>query len=123
MEQKVSINRRIVGWLAVLFLIGAAASFLVESGDSENSVNLWQSIFTRVGVLLGTLWLALPKDGTLGNWAEVSPLKLAVILGIVIAVVRAPQHLLRYLPVLLALAAVNRFLRPREKLRPPREFQ
>jgi hypothetical protein len=122
-EQKVTVNRRLVGWLALLFLIGAVASFVVDNGDSENSVNLWQSIFTRVGVLLGTLWLALPKDGTLGKWAEMSLLKLTVILVIVIAVVRAPQQLLRYLPILLALAAANRFLRPREQTRPPRAFQ
>lgn len=102
-----------------MFLIGAVVSFVVEESDSATVA---QSICTRVGVLLGTLWLALPKDGALGRWAEVSIAKFAVILLIVVAVVRAPQRLLRYLPILLAIAAVGRYLRPRAPQRPPREF-
>ncbi len=115
MNQKVTINRRLVGWLALAFLVGAVISFTSE-GDT---VNMWQGICTRVGVVLGTLWLALPKDGTLGKWAEVSMTKLLVIVLALIVVVRAPQ---RYVPILLAVAAAGRYLRPPEKPRPPREF-
>lgn len=116
MDQKVTINRRLVGCLALAFLVGAVVSFFRE-GDS---VNMWQSICTRVGVVLGALWLALPKDGTLGKWAEVSMTKLLVIVLALIVVVRAPQ---RYVPILLAVAAAGRYLRPPDKPRPPREFK
>lgn len=118
MDQKVTINRRLVGFLALAFLVGAVVAFVRE----DDSVNMWQSICTRVGVVLGALWLALPKDGTLGKWGEVSIIKLLLIVGAIVAVVRTPQRFLRYLPLLLAFAAAARFLRPRGKPRPPRDF-
>ncbi len=116
MDQKVTINRRLVGCLALAFLVGAVASFATE--DKE-AATLWQGVCTRLGVVLGALWLALPKDGTLGKWAEVSMTKLLVIILALVVVVRAPQ---RYLPILLAVAAASRYLRPPDKPRPPREF-
>lgn len=116
MDQKVTINRSLVGWLALAFLTGFAFSLVTGPKDSADP---WQGIFSRVGVVLGTLWLALPKDGTLGKWAEVSVLKLVVIVAMFVAVVRAPR---KYLPILLAIGAAARFLRPPDKLRPPRQF-
>ena len=119
MDQKVTINRRLVGCLALAFLVGAVVAFTRALTKEDDSVNMWQSICTRVGVVLGALWLALPKDGTLGKWAEVSMTKLLVIVLALIVVVRAPQ---RYVPILLAVAAAGRYLRPPDKPRPPREF-
>ncbi len=116
MDQKVTINRSLVGWLALAFLTGFVISLF--TGPKE-SADVWQGICSRVGVVLGALWLALPKDGTLGKWAEVSVLKLVVIVLVIVAVVRAPR---KYLPILLAIAAAGRFLRPPDKLRPPRDF-
>ncbi len=116
MDQKVTINRSLVGWLAMAFLAGFVIALVTGPKDSAD---VWQGICSRVGVVLGALWLALPKDGTLGKWAEVSILKLAVIVLAIVAVVRAPR---KYLPILLAIAAAGRFLRPPEKVRPPRDF-
>lgn len=116
MDQKVTINRSLVGWLALVFLVGAVIAFITEENETAN---LAQGICTRVGVVLGALWLALPKDGTLGKWAEVSIAKLVIIILVFVAVVRAPR---RYLPILLAIAAAGRFLRPPDKVRPPRDF-
>ena len=116
MDQRVTINRSLVGWLALAFLTGFVISLVTGSKDSAD---VWQGICSRVGVVLGTLWLALPKDGTLGKWAEVSVLKLVVIVLLIVAVVRAPR---KYLPILLAIAAAGRFLRPPDKVRPPRDF-
>lgn len=104
MDQKVTINRSLVGWLALAFLTAFVISLITGPKDSTDP---WQGICSRVGVVLGTLWLALPKDGTLGKWAEVSVLKLVVIVAMFIAVVRAPR---KYLPILLAIAAAARFL-------------
>ena len=116
MDQKVTINRSLVGWLSLAFLAGFVISLVTGPKDTAD---VWQGICSRVGVVLGALWLALPKDGTLGKWAEVSVLKLVMIVAIFIAVVRAPR---KYLPLLLAIAAAARFLRPRDQVRPPRDF-
>lgn len=116
MDQKVTINRSLVGWLALAFLVGFVISLVTDQAD------VWQGICSRVGVVLGALWFALPKDGTLGKWAEVSILKLIVILLIMITAIRSPKKFVPYLPVLLAIAAAARFLRPHDKVRPPREF-
>ena len=114
-NQKVTINRGLVGWLALASLLGAGASFVFEGED----VNVWQGIFTRVGIVLTALWMALPKDGTLGNWANVSVTTLIAIVAAIFVVARNPRQ---SVPVLLAVAAIGRFLRPRDKPRPPREF-
>lgn len=119
MDQKVTINRSLVGWLALAFLAGFVVSLFTGPTDKAD---VWQGICSRVGVVLGALWLALPKDGTLGKWAEVSILKLIVILLIIITAVRSPKRFVPYLPVLLAIAAAARFLRPSGKVRPPRQF-
>ena len=115
-DQKVTINRSLVGWLSLAFLTGFVVTLVTGPKDSAD---VWQGICSRVGVVLGALWLALPKDGTLGKWAEVSLLKLAVIVAMFVAVVRAPR---KYLPILLAIGAAARFLRPPDKVRPPRDF-
>ena len=114
-NQKVTINRGLVGWLALASLLGAGASFLFEADD----VNVWQGIFTRVGIVLTALWMALPKDGTLGNWANVS---LTTLIGIVAAIFVVARNPRQSVPMLLAVAAIGRLLRPRDKPRPPREF-
>lgn len=116
MDQKVTINRSLVGWLSLAFLAGFVMTLFTGTNDKAD---VWQGICSRVGVVLGALWLALPKDGTLGKWAEVSILKLVVIVALFIAVVRAPR---KYLPILLAIGAAARFLRPPDKVRPPRDF-
>lgn len=113
-NQQVTINRPLVGWLALICIAGAVASFFLEAKD----VNVWQGILTRVSIVLTALWMALPKDGTLGNWASVSVTTLIAIVASIFVVARDPK---RFLPILLAVAAVARFLRPREKSRPPRE--
>ena len=118
-DQKVTINRSLVGWLALAFLIGFVITLVTGPKDKAD---VWQGICSRVGVVLGALWLALPKDGTLGKWAEVSVLKLIVILLIVITAIRSPKRFVPYLPILLAIGAAARFLRPPDKVRPPRDF-
>lgn len=119
MDQKVTINRSLVGWLALAFLAGFVISLV--TGTAEKA-DVWQGICSRVGVVLGALWLALPKDGSLGKWGEVSILKLIVILLIIVTAVRSPKRFVPYLPILLAVAAASRYLRPPTKTRPPRQF-
>ncbi len=113
MTQPVTINRGLLGCLALGCLIGAAVSFVYETEE----VNIWQGAFTRVGIVLTALWMALPRDGRLGNWANVSLSTLILIVGAIFVVSRRPQQ---FLPILLGVAAIGYFLRPREKNRPPR---
>jgi hypothetical protein len=115
-NQTVTVNRTLVGVLAIACLIGAAAAFLYEDDD----VNMWRGIFTRVGLVLTALWMALPKEGTLGKWANVS---LTTLIGITLAIFMVARNPRQYVPLMLAVAAVGRFLRPREKARPAREFR
>ena len=114
-NQTVTINRSLVGWLALASLVGAGVAFRLETDE----VTLWQGVFSRVGLVLTALWMALPKDGTLGRWANVS---LTTLIGIVIALLVVVRNPKQYVPLLLVAAVVARFLRPREKPRPPREF-
>ncbi len=115
-NQTVTINRRLVGVLALASLIGAGAAFFYE----EDEVNMWRGIFTRVGLVLTALWMALPKDGTLGKWANVS---ITTLIGIMVAIFMVARNPRQYVPLMLAVAAIGRFLRPRDKARPPREFR
>lgn len=115
-NQTVTINRNLVGVLALASLIGAVAAFIYE----DDEVNMWRGIFTRVGLVLTTLWMALPKDGTLGKWANVS---ITTLIGMMVAIFMVARNPRQYVPLLLVLAAIGRFLRPREKARPPREFR
>ncbi len=115
-NQTVTINRAMVGVLAIACLIGAGAAFLYEDDD----VNMWRGIFTRVGLVLTALWMALPKDGTLGKWANVS---MTTLIGIMVAIFMIARNPRQYVPLMLAVAAIGRFLRPREKNRPTREFR
>ena len=117
MTQPVTINRGLVGCLALGCLIGAAASFVYETEE----VNVWQSAFTRVGIVMTALWMALPRDGRLGSWANVSLSTIIGIVGAIFFVSNKPKQLLTILPILLGVAAIGFFLRPREKQRPPRE--
>ena len=115
-NQTVTINRTLVGVLALTCLIGAVAAFFYE----EDDVNMWRGIFTRVGLVLTALWMALPKDGALGKWANVS---LTTLIGIMAAIFMVARNPRQYVPLLLVVAAIARFLRPREKARPTREFR
>lgn len=114
-NQTVTINRGLVGWLAVACLLGAGAAILLETDE----VKLWQGVFTRVGIVLAALWMALPKDGTLGRWANVS---ITTLIGIIVAIFVVARNPKQYVPIVMAVAVIARFLRPREKPRPPRDF-
>ena len=114
-NQTVTINRGLVGGLALASLVGAGVSFLWETDD----VPFWQGVFTRVGIVLAALWLALPKDGTLGPWANVS---LTTLIGIIVAIFVVARNPKQYVPIVLAVAVIARYLRPPDKPRPPREF-
>ncbi len=101
MDQKVTINRSLVGWLSLAFLAGFVISLVTDKAMSG------RELFSR-RCSARSLWLALPKDGSLGKWSEVSISQADCDLLIIITAVRSPKKFVPYLPILLAIAAAGR---------------
>ena len=70
--------------------------------------------FVRVGLLLGAFWLALPTKSRPAAWSNVSPY---VVVAIVVALLLVRQMRV-FVPLLLVVALLAFFLRPRPKKRP-----
>jgi hypothetical protein len=117
-DQKIPVNRALVGILALACLTASGLIYWQYSHD--DSWAMWQAAFLRVGVLMSTFWMALPSLGRGDAFARVSPgTLLAVFAGIImIARLRIPVWLL--LPICAFVALVALFLRPRDKKRPSR---
>jgi len=117
-EGKVTLNRPLVGIIA-LACVGAFAT-LYFTGDSsaENKNQMWAAAFLRVGLLMGALWLALPGKGKEAAWAKVST---NTLLGLFLAVLGIAWRPRIAIPFLLVLGILALFIKPRTKYRPPRD--
>lgn len=114
-EEKIEINRTLVGVLSLVCLGLAGVIFWQFGGD--DSWTMWQAGFTRVGLVLAGLWIALPSKGREAAWAHVSGYTLA---GIVVALLLLMRLQLRVvLPLFIVLSIIGLLLRPRPKRRPP----
>ena len=107
-EQQISVNRTLVGMIAAACLV---AGLLI--GFVDEFANLWCAAFVRVGLVMAALWVALPSGDREAAWANISPLTLVGILLFALVFVRRP---LVFLPILIGVALIGFFLRPR---RPP----
>jgi hypothetical protein len=119
-DRKVPINRTLVGLIALACLVTAGAMFFVsrsESGaDTPWGSEMWRAGFTRVGLVMGAFWLALPSRHRDAAWANVSP---AMFLGILAGIAAVAVPRLRFLlPILAVLGVVDYVLKPRGKQRP-----
>lgn len=114
-EQSVSVNRTLVGVIAVACLCAGLAIGLVDS-----FANLWCAAFVRVGLVTGALWIALPSRGRDAAWANISPLTLAAVVLGALVFARRPRV---FFPLLVVFAILGLFLRPRGRPRSrlPRE--
>jgi hypothetical protein len=107
MAGPVAVNRHLVGAIALTCLAAG-----VTIGVTDSYSNLWCGSFIRVGLVMSAFWLALPARGQEQTWASISPLTLlGVLLGLLVFV-RRPQV---FLPLLVVLAAIGLFLRPRKR--------
>src|SRR6187455_2678548 len=71
-------KRNLLGIMALICLAFAVCLWLFTA-DPENNALL--SVVTRVGIVLGSLWLALPSAGTSWAWRKAGPvLIIAVVL-------------------------------------------
>jgi hypothetical protein len=106
-EQKVPVNRTLVGILAIVCLL---AGVIVGTVDSLE--NVWCGSFVRVGLLLGAFWIALPARGRGAAWANVSPWWLAGVLGAALLFVRRPKIFFAIIAVVVLAAVV---IKPRTR--------
>ncbi len=112
-DTKITINRPLVGVLALGCLL-AAAAILIGAPD-DNKWTMWRGAFTRVGLLMSAFWLALPYGSRDAAWANVTPW---TFLGIMLAVAGVAARPRVAVPILIVLAIVGFVLRPRPKKRP-----
>ncbi len=66
-SRKVPINRTAVGLIALGCLVASLGLFFFYPEDV-----MWRSGFTRIGLLMGAFWLALPTKKRDAAWASVS---------------------------------------------------
>jgi hypothetical protein len=117
-DGNVTLNRPLVGVIAIVCLCAYAGLLLTGGDDSpENRNQMWAGAFGRVGLLMGALWFALPPKGKEAAWATVSPY---TFLGLLLAVWGIAARPKIAIPLLLALAIAAYFVKPRNKYRPPR---
>lgn len=109
-----AVRRLLVGLIA-LGCLATAAGLWVFTGDWKNPAT---SVTVRLGIMLGALWLALPKQGENLAWEKCLPAVIAVIA--VLAFVRGSWRVLIYaIPAAIVVGIAAVFLRPRSKRRPP----
>jgi hypothetical protein len=85
-DSQVPVNRPLVGCLALGCL---GLGMLVGVSGIEGTTNLWQGALTRVGVILGALWLCLPTRHREAAWARVPIGTVVVFLVGLLIIVRA----------------------------------
>lgn len=101
-------KRKLVGVMALICLASAVCLWLFTGNPEHNPL---LSAFTRVGIVLGALWLALPTSGTSWAWQKAGP-----VLIIAVALTAVAGRSLRYaLPIAIAVAIALVILRPRPK--------
>jgi len=106
-EQRVEINRTLVGLVTIACFVAAAAIWVFDLEQEH----LWLSGFIRVGLLMGALWLALPSGRRPAAWAHVSPATIPLLLVAIVILIRVPFRIAVLVLVVLVVAAL--VLRPR----------
>ena len=113
-HEKYPVNRMMVG-LVTLVCLGAALALWLFAPQDNSQWRMLQAAFVRVGCVMAAFWVALPTRFRKAAWANVSPTTFA---GILLALFAAAYRPRIVIPILIVLAIVGFFLRPREKKRP-----
>ena len=107
-QDSILVNRRQrVGWVAAGCLAAAAIGFAAQGYD-----NAWASIASRIGIVLGALWMCLPTATRPAAWAAMTPGRLALVVA---AIVLSYRVSIKYLPFLIAAGFLGWLLRPKKK--------
>jgi hypothetical protein len=109
-EQPVTINRVLVGTLALACFVAAFGAWWFRPEES-----FWWAAFIRVGLFMAVFWFALPTHGRQAAWANVSPWTIIIPVVIVVAL---PRYWKLLVPLLAAVMLVGLVLRPKKKPRP-----
>ena len=118
-DGKVTLNRPLVGVIALVCLGMYAGLLLGGSDDADNAPmggGAGAALF-RVGILMSALWLALPGKGKDAPWATVSS---NTFLGLFCAVLFIAWKPKIAIPLLLFIGILALIIKPRTKFRPPR---
>ena len=114
-DSPMAIKKLLVGMIALGCLLTAAGLWVFTSDPGKNPVT---SVTMRLGIMLGALWLALPKQGEHLAWEKCLPATVAVI--VVLSFVRGSWRVLIYaIPAAIVVGIAAVFLRPKSKRRPP----
>lgn len=114
-QQPVTINRTLVGIIALVLLI--AAGILMIAG-ADGSQGMWAGACLKVGLVMGTFWLALPAITRLDVLGHATWGTLTVAIALALAVGRTKVPLTVVIPVAAAFFFMIRILGPRRA--PPR---
>jgi hypothetical protein len=114
-DSPMAVRKLLVGIIALACLATAAGLWIFTDEPGKNPVT---SVTMRLGIMLGALWLALPKQGEHLAWEKCLPGVVAVI--VVLSFVRGSWRFLIYaVPAAIVVGIAAAFLRPRSKRRPP----
>ncbi len=105
-----------MGIISLGCLATAAGLWIFDDDYLKNPV---MSVATRLGIMLGALWLVLPRQGEHLAWEKCLPPLVTVI--VFLSFVRGSSRFLLYaIPAAIVVGIAAVFLRPRPKRRPPR---
>jgi hypothetical protein len=101
-------KRTAIGILAVIFVTVAAGMWLFTDDPELNPL---LAGLTRVGLVLGALWFALPAGGESVAWGRVAP----ILIGGALLVAVAGRAFRYVLPIAIVVGIAALILRPKPK--------
>lgn len=115
---QVTINRSLVGQIAVCCLLG---SILMMFFPAESNLLMWRGALFRVGVVMAAFWMALPTKGREAAWARVPIWQVAVAALLLVGIARSPS-LARWLVPAVLITGIWLLFKKRGQVRSPRDL-
>jgi hypothetical protein len=109
-SQTVTINRTLVGVIAIVLLVAAGILWL-----TAGSQNMWTGSCLKVGTVMAAFWLALPTIFHHRNWGQVSWISVIGFMATILILTGKRVDFRIVLAMLLGVAITVMFLRPRRK--------
>jgi len=119
-DPNADMRRLLAGLIAVTLLAAAALLWILPGVSTSQGAVLWRGACGRIGIVMAALWMAMPTRTRPAAWAKLNPRSVAAVLLAALAI-RFPLKLL--LPVAGILLIAGVFLRPRDRVRPPRSSE
>ena len=113
-DSPLAVRKMFVGLISLGCLITAVVACVYTQWTSPVV-----SVSTRLGLMLGALWLALPKQGDNIAWQKAFPVVMAVIVVLAFFKRGGGRMLLYVVPLAIVVGIAAAFIRPRPKRRRP----